>query len=37
MLLRLCMEDERSFPNLVLIDSLLLVSEEPDAAEASFT
>ncbi|MBN8455303.1 AAA family ATPase [Accumulibacter sp.] len=35
-LLRLCMEDERPFPNFVLIDSPLLVYEEPDADEASF-
>jgi hypothetical protein len=35
-LLRLCIEDERPFPNFVLIDSPLLVYEEPDAGEASF-
>ena len=35
-LLRLCVEDERPFPNFVLIDSPLLVYEEPDADEASF-
>ena len=35
-LLRLCMEDERPFPNFVLIDSPLLVYEEPDADESSF-
>lgn len=35
-LLRLCMNDERPFPNFVLIDSPLLVYEEPDADEASF-
>lgn len=35
-LLRLCIEDERPFPNLVLIDSPLLVYEEPDAGESSF-
>jgi len=35
-LLRLCVEDERPFPNFVLIDSPLLVYEEPDAGEASF-
>jgi len=35
-LLRLCIEDERPFPNFVLIDSPLLVYEEPDASEASF-
>lgn len=35
-LLRLCIEDERPFPNFVLIDSPLLVYEEPDADEASF-
>ncbi|GMT99612.1 hypothetical protein KH5H1_37320 [Corallococcus caeni] len=35
-LLRLCVKDERPFPNFVLIDSPLLVYEEPDADEASF-
>lgn len=35
-LLRLCLEDERPFPNFVLIDSPLLVYEEPDADESSF-
>jgi len=35
-LLRLCIDDERPFPNFVLIDSPLLVYEEPDADEASF-
>ncbi|QNM96717.1 AAA family ATPase [Chitinimonas koreensis] len=35
-LLRLCIEDERPFPNFVLIDSPLLVYEEPDASESSF-
>jgi ElaB/YqjD/DUF883 family membrane-anchored ribosome-binding protein len=35
-LLRLCVEDERPFPNFVLIDSPLLVYEEPDANESSF-
>lgn len=35
-LLRLCIEGERPFPNFVLIDSPLLVYEEPDAGEASF-
>jgi len=35
-LLRLCVQDERPFPNFVLIDSPLLVYEEPDAGEASF-
>ena len=35
-LLRLCIEDERPFPNVVLIDSPLLVYEEPDAGESSF-
>jgi len=35
-LLRLCVEDERPIPNFVLIDSPLLVYEEPDADEASF-
>jgi len=35
-LLRLCMEDERPFPSFVLIDSPLLVYEEPDADESSF-
>lgn len=33
---RLCIEDERPFPNFVLIDSPLLVYEEPDADESSF-
>jgi len=35
-LLRLCVDDERPFPNFVLIDSPLLVYEEPDANESSF-
>ncbi len=35
-LLRLCIEDERPFPNFLLIDSPLLVYEEPDADESSF-
>jgi hypothetical protein len=35
-LLRLCIDDERPFPNFVLIDSPLLVYEEPDAGESSF-
>jgi hypothetical protein len=35
-LLRLCVEDERPFPNFILIDSPLLVYEEPDADESSF-
>ncbi|HGA3012669.1 TPA: hypothetical protein ACIR5C_001810 [Pseudomonas aeruginosa] len=35
-LLRLCIEDERPFPNFVLIDSPLLVYEEPDADESAF-
>jgi len=35
-LLRLCIQDERPFPNFVLIDSPLLVYEEPDANESSF-
>jgi len=35
-LLRLCVEDERPFPNFVLIDSPLLVYEEPEADESSF-
>ena len=35
-LLRLCVEDERPFPNFVLIDSPLLVYEAPDADESSF-
>lgn len=35
-LLSLCIEDERPFPNFVLIDSPLLVYEEPDADESSF-
>ncbi|NOT97242.1 MAG: hypothetical protein HOP00_13180 [Nitrospira sp.] len=35
-LLRLCIEDEGPFPNFVLIDSPLLVYEEPDADESSF-
>ena len=35
-LLQLCVKDGRPFPNFVLIDSPLLVYEEPDADEASF-
>lgn len=35
-LLRLCAEDGRPFPNFVLIDSPLLVYEEPDTDEAAF-
>ena len=35
-LLRLCVEDERPFPNFVLIDSPLLVYEELDADESAF-
>ncbi|MGE4070323.1 MAG: AAA family ATPase [Lysobacterales bacterium] len=35
-LLRLCIDDERPFPNFVLIDSPLLVYEEPDADESAF-
>lgn len=35
-LLRLCQEDKRPFPNFVLIDSPLLVYEEPDVDETSF-
>lgn len=35
-LLRLCVDDERPFPNFVIIDSPLLVYEEPDADESSF-
>jgi len=35
-LLRLCMEDERPFPNFVIIDSPLLVYEQPDVDESSF-
>lgn len=35
-LLRLCIEDERPFPNFVLIDSPLLVYEEPDSDESAF-
>ena len=35
-LLGLCIQDERPFPNFVLIDSPLLVFEEPDADESSF-
>lgn len=35
-LLQLCMKEARPFPNFVLIDSPLLVYEEPDAGEASF-
>ena len=35
-LLQLCVKDERPFPNFVLIDSPLLVYEEPDADEDSF-
>jgi hypothetical protein len=36
-LLSLCIEEERPFPNFVLIDSPLLVYEEPDADESSFS
>ncbi len=35
-LLHLCVEDQRPFPNFVLIDSPLLVYEEPDVDESSF-
>jgi hypothetical protein len=35
-LLHLCVKNGRPFPNFVLIDSPLLVYEEPDADEASF-
>jgi len=35
-LLRLCIDEERPFPNFVLIDSPLLVYEEPDAGESKF-
>lgn len=35
-LLHLCMDDERPFPNFVLIDSPLLVYEDPDQGEAPF-
>ena len=35
-LLRLCINEERPFPNFILIDSPLLVYEEPDAGELSF-
>lgn len=35
-LLRLCIEEERPFPNFVLIDSPLLVYEEPDGDESNF-
>lgn len=35
-LLRLCIKDERPFPNFVLIDSPLLVYEAPDAGERTF-
>jgi hypothetical protein len=35
-LLRFCIRGERPFPNFVLIDSPLLVYEEPDVDEASF-
>jgi hypothetical protein len=35
-LLRLCVNDERPFPNFVVIDSPLIVYEEPDADESSF-
>lgn len=35
-LLQFCMKEGRPFPNFVLIDSPLLVYEEPDAGEASF-
>jgi hypothetical protein len=36
-LLRLCAEGGRPFPNFVLIDSPLLVYEEPDVDEAAFS
>lgn len=36
-LLRLCIDDERPFPNFVLIDSPLLVYEEPDAGDLPLT
>ena len=36
-LLRLCVEEERPFPNFVLIDSPLLVYEQPDADESTFS
>lgn len=35
-LVRLCVEEDRPFPNLVLIDSPLLVYEEPDVDESTF-
>lgn len=35
-LLRLCVEEERPFPNFVVIDSPLIVYEEPDPGELSF-
>ncbi|MBL8600484.1 MAG: AAA family ATPase [Myxococcales bacterium] len=35
-LLGLCVDDDRPFPNFVVIDSPLLVYEEPDAGESSF-
>lgn len=35
-LLRLCINDERPFPNFVLVDSPLLVYEEPDTEEPTF-
>jgi hypothetical protein len=35
-LLQLCVEDKRPFPNFALIDSPLLVYEEPDADESTF-
>lgn len=35
-LLQLCVRDQRPFPNFVLLDSPLLVYEEPDAGEVSF-
>jgi hypothetical protein len=35
-LLRLCIEEEKPFPGLLLIDSPLVVYREPEAAEAEF-
>ncbi|UOO90248.1 AAA family ATPase [Vitreoscilla massiliensis] len=35
-LLRLCIANERPFPNFILIDSPLLVYEEPDAGDLAF-
>lgn len=36
-LLRHCVQEEKPFPNLVVIDSPLIVYEKPDAGESEFT